>query len=144
MRPNTLVLKALNEGVKIAVSEASLEHGLEIPIKFQGRNFNAQEKPLYLETVHIPNNRNNDFWNNTTVFQGLYRLVLHIPNEDKGVYGYSDILDTVAGWFSKDKTLREGSMSVKIYKTPDFQGFSEIGAKLQGIATLSYRGQNET
>lgn len=116
------ILQSLQTATLAAVAASTTPN---LPIKMAGRLFKIPNDQKYLEVIHIPNNVSGEFWGNEKTHRGIFRLVLHWPNDDVGDYPPMNILASVAGYFTKDRVL---SNSVKIYEGPDFMGSLEDGA----------------
>lgn len=130
------ILQALQTATITAVETSSIP---TMPIKFLGRVFTIPNDHRYIEVVHIPNNRTNEYWNEERTYQGLFRLVLHWPSDDAGVYTPLNFLKSVAAYFTKDKTFRNGLASVKIYDHPMMNMPIETGQETIIPVTLPYR-----
>jgi hypothetical protein len=118
------ILQLLQTSAIAAVAASTLP---TLPIKAMGRTFTIPNDQKYLELVHIPNNRQGDFWDNSKVYRGIFRLLLHWPIDDVGDYPPMNLLQSIAAPLDKDAILVDGSISVKIYENPDFSGVVEAG-----------------
>jgi hypothetical protein len=133
------ILKILQQAVTAAV-EASMIPTL--PVKFYGRTFDPEEKApdgKYLETVFIPNNPTGGYWGDEKDYMGMYRLILHWPNKDEGVYDPLDVLKSICSYFTKDRFLQ----IVKISDIPTLSSVQEIGSELLFPASLRYQSFNQ-
>lgn len=126
------ILRALQTGTIAAVAASTMP---ELPIKAVGRTFTVPDDQKYLELVFIPNNRGGDFWGNEKNYQGLFRLVLHWPNDDQGIYGPMGVLASIAGYFTKGLRLQK----VQIYETPNLTGILEEGSEMLLPASIRYQ-----
>lgn len=117
-----LVIEALQKAVIAAVAASSLP---TLPIKALMRNFEIPSDQKYLEVVYIPNNINGEFWNDEKTYQGIMRLILHWPINDDGAYEPLDVITSIASYFTKNRALQNGSVTVKIYQNPDLTGVIE-------------------
>lgn len=127
-----LVLEALQKGVIAAVAASDTP---DLPVKYLGRNWVPPNDQKWLELVFIPNNRSGDFWGDEKNYRGLFRMILHWPNDDDGAYVPIRALKSIAGYFTKGLTLQ----NVTIYETPDLSGVLEAGAENLYPASLRYQ-----
>lgn len=130
------ILKLLQQAVGAAVAASTIP---AMQIKAVGVT-TAPQDPRYLELVHIPNNRNNDYWGTSRVYQGSLRVILHWPNsENSGAYPPMQYLKQIANAMPKGRALRQGTTVVQIYENPDFTGAIEAGAETIFPVVISYR-----
>jgi hypothetical protein len=125
------ILSALQDATEAAVL-ASIKP--DLPVKYLGRSWTPPNDQKWLEVIFIPNNPS-DFWGNEQTYMGMYRLILHWPNDDSGAYEPIDVLASVAGYFSKDRRLQ----NVSICETPAFGGVLEEGAENLYPASMRYQ-----
>lgn len=131
-----LILQAFQTATLLAV-KASIEPAL--PVQMLGRVFEPPDDQKYLQLVFIPNNRTGETWGKEKTYQGLVRLVLHWPINDEGVYDPIDLIMSVASYFDKTNTLRNGGLSLKLYEDPNFTGMVEPGSELLFPVSMPYR-----
>lgn len=135
-----LIIAALQQGVTAAVA-ASINPAL--PVKYidtdivnaAGVVVGKPDDGKWLELVWIPNNRNGDFLGDEKNYQGIFRLVLHWPVEQKGTYGPLQLLKSIAGYFSKGRLLS----GVQIYETADFTGALNEPSEVLYPASIRYQ-----
>jgi len=132
----TNVLKALVEAAKTAVVASSKS---TLPIQHFGRNFDIPDDHKYIELIDIANDRSNDYWGTERVYQGSFRLILHWPKNDEGIYEPSGYIDELGSMFPKEKTFISGGMVVKIYDHPVNSGMITDSAELLFPLVLPYR-----
>lgn len=131
------IISALQKGVVAAVAESTSP---TLPVKYLEVAFSEPNDGKWLEIVWIPNNRIGDFWGVEKNHQGLFRLILHWPNEQAGVYAPLAILGSVADYFYKGRLL---ASIVQIYEAADFTGSIANGDETLYPVSLryqSYRG----
>jgi hypothetical protein len=109
------ILSALQKGVTAAVAASSTS---SLPVSYIGVNFAVPASRKYLEVVWIPNNRMGDYWGEEKNHQGLFRIVLHWPNDGGGPYAPLNLLASIAAYFTKGRLLS----GVQIYEKPDLSG----------------------
>lgn len=125
------ILQTLQQAVTAAVA-VSVVPGF--PVKYIGRSWVVPDDQKWLELVFIPSS-GNDFWGDERNYRGIFRLILHWPNDDRGAYGPMDVLTSIAGYFTKGLFLQK----VQIYETPALTGVLENGAEMLYPATLRYQ-----
>ena len=126
------ILELLQKATTAAV-EASIMPAL--PVKYVGRSFVVPNDQKWLEIVFIPNNRPNGYWSDEKDYQGLYRLILHWPNDDQGAYRPMRCLSSICVGFSKGKRLQ----NVTISDNPDATGVLEQGSENLYPASIRYQ-----
>lgn len=111
------IIRALQQGTIAAVAASTTP---ALPVKYLEVDADWQEPDdgKWLELVWIPNNRTNDFWSKAKNYQGLFRLVLHWPNNGGGVYAPLSVIGSIADWFDQGKMLS----GVQIVELPNFTG----------------------
>lgn len=134
------VYRALQKGVIAAVAASNTP---DLPIKALGRTFDindedATDEFAYLEIVIIPNNPTDEFWNSGRTYRGLLRLVLHYPNDDQGVYDPLEMLKPICGYFTKDRDLVSGDVTVRIVSPPNFLGDLPSGHETEYPVSMRY------
>lgn len=133
----TDVLQALQTAGIAAVAATGA-----LPIKVIGRTFTPLTDATdgkYVEFVNIVNNRGGDYWDDSRVYQGTFRIILHWPIDDEGVYPPMTYLDQLAAFFPKGKMLASGQARVKIYDVPLASGLIVNGSEQLFPVGLPYR-----
>lgn len=130
------ILKSL-QGAAISAVAASILPNL--PIKAIGRTFTIPNDNKYLELLHFPNNIDNSFWGSEKRYRGMFRLLLHWPNDDQGAYPPMEIIASIADYFAKGKIFQSGEINVQIYENPDFSG--PVNASPSDLYPVSIRYQ---
>lgn len=106
------LLRGLQGAVKDAVAASDLP---TLPIAFWGRIFTPPDDQKWLELIHIPANRTDEYWGDERTYRGTLRLALHWPNDDMGAYPPMAILDSITAWFTKGRLMGP----VKVSDVPD-------------------------
>lgn len=108
------------------------------PVKYINTNMKAKDK--FWEIVYIPNNIENEFWDSGKTYRGIMRLVLHWPQDNKGVYKPMEEVERVADGFEKGLELFDDVNSIKVSITdnPDCTGVIEDEGKLLIPLTIKY------
>ncbi len=135
----TDVLKALQAGGIAAVAASAIP---AMPIKAIDRTFTpATDAPngKYVELVNIVNNRGGDYWDDSRIYQGTFRIILHWPIDDAGPYPPMTYLDELASFFPKGKALVSGAATVRIYDVPQASGSIANDGELLYPLSLPYR-----
>jgi hypothetical protein len=125
------ILEKLQDGVAAAVAASTAP---TLPVKYVGRSWEPPNDQRYLEVVFIPNNTN-DFWGDEQNYRGMFRMVLHWPNDDAGALPPLALIKSIAGYFSKDRLLQ----FVQIYETPKLGGILEMGHETLYPVSLRYQ-----
>ena len=131
-----LVLKALQKGVIAAIAASDNPN---LPVKMIGRTFEIPNDQKYLEFIHIPNDPNDRFWGDEKLYQGIARLILHWPNDDKGAYDPVDLLASIGSYFTKTRKLVQETIALDIYQRPKFMGTLETSVDTIYPLSLAYR-----
>lgn len=125
MNVERYILEALQKATLAAVAASSTP---TTKIKMIGRNF---EKPndnsAWLEVIHFPNNVTNEFWADGKTYRGIFRLVLHYPMKDDGVYPATDLIESIGSYFAKGSKFNDTGnfVTVQITDNPNLMGMME-------------------
>ena len=119
------VFRTLQKAVMAAVAASIMP---ELPVAYLGRDFTPPDDQKFLEVVIIDNNPIGQFWGEERNYMGLMRLILHWPKNDAGVYPPMEVLQSIGGYFTKDRPLQ----NLRIYETPT------IAAPLDGTGQMLY------
>lgn len=108
------------------------------PVKYINTNMKAKDK--FWEIIYIPNNIENEFWDSGKTYRGIMRLVLHWPQDNKGVYKPMEEVERVANGLKKGLELFDDVNSIKVSITdnPDCTGVIEDEGKLLIPLTIKY------
>ena len=108
------------------------------PVKYINTNMKAKDK--FWEIVYIPNNIENEFWNEGKTYRGILRLILHWPQDNKGVYKPIEEAERVADGLKKGLELFDDKNKIKVTLTdnPDCTGVIEDEGKLLIPLTIKY------
>lgn len=112
--------------------------GNTYPVKYINTNIGNVDK--FWEIVYIPNNIENEFWNSGKTYRGILRLVLHWPQDNKGIYKPMEEVERVANGFKKGLELFDDVNSIKVTITdnPDCTNVIEDEGKLLIPLTIKY------
>jgi hypothetical protein len=132
----TDVLKALQTAAIAAVGVSTRP---TLPIKAMLRNFDIPNDNKYLELIDVPNDRTGEYWADGRTYQGSFRLILHWPIDDQGIYEPSGYIDELGSMFGKEKRFISGGLVVKIYDHPVNSGRVPNGSELLFPLVLPYR-----
>lgn len=125
------ILDELQTAVASAVAASTVP---TLPVSYIGRTFTPPNDQKYLECVWIANNPPDDYWGDEQNYEGIFRLVLHWPNNDAGAIVPMTLLGSICGYFSKDRALP----SVKISDKPKAASAQPIGAEILYPASFRY------
>jgi len=126
------ILEALQTATIDAVAQSDSP---QLPVAYLGRAFTKPNDGKWLEVVFVPNNGTNDFWGNEKNYRGLYRLILHWPKNDSGVYKAGRMLASIVSYFSKDRPLQ----NVQISGNPDLTGVLTEPSEMLFPASIRYQ-----
>ena len=116
------IIRALQQGVTAAVAASD---DATLPVSYLDVAFNVPADQKYLEIVHVPNNRQGDFWGSAKRYRGILRLVLHWPKNAGGLYSPLTLLGSIGDYFYKGRVLS----GVEIYEIPDYTGAVREGGE---------------
>lgn len=108
------------------------------PVKYINTNIGNVDK--FWEIVYIPNNIENEFWDEGKTYRGILRLVLHWSQDNKGVYKPMEEVERVANGLKKGLELFDDVNSIKVSITdnPDCTNVIEDEGKLLIPLTIKY------
>lgn len=129
--------RAILEALQTAVRTGAVPNSImpNLPVKYVGRTFQVPNDQKYLELIWIPNNRNGDFWGDEKNHQGLFRLILHWPNNNLGAYQPIDVIESIGSYFTKQRILS----GIQIVEPPDFRGPLEMGHETLYPSLMRYQ-----
>lgn len=94
-----------------------------MPIKMPLRTFVPPDSGKYIELVQIKNNDDDAYWDASKILQGIFRVILHWPNNDAGAIDPEKFLETmIAMKIPKGSILRSGTTAATIYQNPKAEG----------------------
>lgn len=129
-----------SELVKILQRSVTSAVGDSIPVKYIGVNFKKPSNDKYWEIVYIPNNIKNELWGRGKTYRGIMRLILHWPQNNKGVYTPMEEVERVAAYYEKGKKMvsLDGTTKITITDNPDLGGIYESESSLLLPLTIPY------
>lgn len=96
------ILQALQQHVIAAVASSTYP---TLPIKFVDVAFATPNNQKWLELVFIPNNPADRTWGDEEVNRGIFRMILHWPNNGAGAYAPLELVASIMSSFSKDTKI---------------------------------------
>lgn len=126
------ILQALQQAVIAAVATSGTP---TLPVKFVGVSFNPPSDGKYLELVHIPNNGADKYWGNERTYRGLFRMILHWPNNGTGAYAPLTLVSSIMNSFSKHTLI--GNL-VRVMNTPKLTSVIEQPMETLYPVSLEY------
>ncbi len=128
------VLEALQKAVIAAVAPTTL------PVKYVGRTLTIPSSDKWVEVVYIPNNIENQYWNQSKTYRGIMRLILHWPVDDTGVYPALTVAQQIADGLTKGLKFTDlGSFAtVMISEVPNIGGVLEQAPEILIPLTVRY------
>lgn len=134
MMADRKILQALQTATLAAVAASTMP---ALSVQPVGRTL-APPPDKWLEVVFIPNNINGEFWGAGKTYRGLFRLLLHWPVIDEGVYEPMDVLASISAHFPIGALFQTDAVSVKIYQEPDLDGVIQSAPELIFLVTIRY------
>ena len=120
------ILEAVQDQIKVARDGIGFDD-TSLPIKFATLPFDPEKHQKYVEVVFIPNNPEDRYWSDgKQVYRGIFRIILHWPNDGAGPFEPMDIIGAIGGYFTK--TLLADF--VKITSRPKLMPILEQGSEL--------------
>lgn len=111
--------------------------GNSLPVKYLNTNMPVKDK--FWEVVYIPNNIENEFWDDSKTYRGVLRLILHWPQDNKGIYEPMEEVERVANGFPKGLEMQDLDVKVTIYENPNMSSSPiEDDGKLLIPLTIRY------
>lgn len=126
------ILQALQHSVGAAVAASSTP---TLPVGYVDVTQPDPNDQKWLELIYIPNNGSDQFWGDEKQYQGIFRMILHWPIDGGGAYGPMQVLQSIAGHYTKSMQLENG---VKITSNPDLTGVIAAPPELLFPCTLRY------
>ena len=108
------------------------------PVKYVNTNIGNIDK--FWEIVYIPNNIENEFWDEGKTYRGILRLILHWPQDNKGIYKPMEEAERVADGLKKGLELfdEENHFKLTLTDNPDCTSIVEDEGKLLIPLTIKY------
>lgn len=109
-------------------------------VKCLNVNYNPPANKRWWEVVYIPNNVENEFWDTGKTYKGIFRLILHWPQNNQGIYKPMEEAERVAKGFPKGLKLCDtiNGITVTIIEQPDCQNIIESEGELLIGLTIKY------
>lgn len=126
------ILSALQKGVTAAVAQSD---NPALPVQYVMVPFATPNDQKWLEIVWIPNNRTGDFLGDEQNHRGIFRLILHWPNQGTGAYEPLRLLGSITRYYAKGRLLS----GVQIYATPQVTGLIEQGDEILFPVSIYYQ-----
>lgn len=132
------ILSALQQAVTAAVAASGTP---TLPVKYLlvgtagGAAFTPPADQKWLELVWLPNNRQGDFIGNEKNHRGIFRMVLHWPNDGGGIYAPTEVLSSICAYFTNGRLLS----GVQVYATPNPTGIIEQGNEVLIPVSILYQ-----
>lgn len=131
------IVEALQKAVIAAVAASDDD---TLAIRMLGRTLDVPSNGKWLEVVHIPNN-SNPTWGDEQVYEGMFRLILHWPVDDQGVYDAMYLMRTINAYFTKGSKHSDSgdNVEVTITRQPMFMGLIEEAPEMLFPYGIQYR-----
>lgn len=96
------ILRAFQQKVITAVALSTYP---TLPIKFVDVAFQVPTDQKWLELIFIPNNPTDRTWGDEEVNRGIFRMILHWPNNGAGAYKPLELVASIASSFHKGQRI---------------------------------------
>lgn len=126
------VLKALQASVIAAVAGTTFP---TLPIMFINVTFNKPDNGKWLELVHLPNNGTDQTWGDEKNYRGIFRFILHWPNDGSGTTVPMKIIDSMCAYYKKSNRI-DGTLNLLNQARVTNVYNEDIGLSL--VASLEY------
>lgn len=132
------ILQALQKGVTAAVAAST---SATLPVKYLGRTFKPPVDGKWLEIIFIPNNADDECWDDTKTYRGILRLLLHWPMSDEGFYDPLDLISSITNGLRKGTILHDtdNTVQVKITENPNLTGAIEEAPQAMFPCSIRYQ-----
>lgn len=132
MRESKIIEALQKQAIKIVNDDKCL--------KCVNVNFNPPSNKQWWEIVYIPNNIPNEFWDEGKTYRGIFRLILHWPQKNQGIYKPMEEAERVAEGFRKGTELFDSNEIVKVLISdePDMSNVLEDEGELLLGLTIKY------
>lgn len=124
------VLEALQKTFTVAVATAG-----SYPVKYINATFNRPNDNKWWELIHLPNNPADSTWGNSKVYRGMFRMLLHWPNDGGGSYDAMDKAEAIIAYYNKNNKLGKG---LQILNQPRLFNVLEADTELVLPVQLEY------
>lgn len=126
------ILQALQQKVIAAVAASTFP---TLPIKFVDVAFTIPNSQKWLELVFIPNNPSDITWGDEEMNRGIFRMILHWPNNGAGAYAPLELMASIASSFSKYEKI--GGL-LQLLKKPKSLSTIQQGSENLYPVTMEY------
>ncbi len=128
---DTQILSLLQKEIIKAVDDV-------LPIKYLGKNQPSVSDSKWWEIIYIPSNVSDEFWGSEKTYRGIFRLLLHWPQDNAGIYGPVEEATRVANSFKKGLQITDDDITITITDNPDITGVVEDLPNLIIPLTIKY------
>jgi hypothetical protein len=111
-----------------------------LPVKYLNTNFKPPENGKWWEVLFIPTDVPDTTLGNEQMFQGIFRLLLHWPQDNKGVYKALEEVDVMREGFKKGSRFDDvaTNTTVSVRENPDVSSIVEESPNLLIPLTIKY------
>ena len=109
-------------------------------VKCLNVNYNPPSNKRWWEIIYLPNNYENEYWDKGKTYRGIFRLILHWPQKNEGIYKPMEEVERVAKGFEKGTILTDdmNNVKVQISDNPDVTSIIEEESGLLIGLTIKY------
>ncbi len=127
------ILQTLHQYTIAAVAQSNVP---TLPIKFVSVAFDPPDDGKYLELIHLPNNPSDQFWNDEEIYRGIWRMILHWPNNGSGAYTALELIGSIGDYFEKNGIIED---LIQITNKPKLLGILEEGKEILYPVSVQYQ-----
>jgi len=127
-----IVITALQASVVTSVAQSITP---TLPVKYLNVTFVIPNDGKWLELVHIPNPPTDQTWGDEKIFRGLFRMLLHWPNDGAGAINANKLADSIMAGYSKSVAMNG---VLRLMNQPRLSNFIEEEKGTVGVITLEY------
>lgn len=130
----------MDEAYIIKLLQAAIKSFTQLPVKYLNTNFQIPSDGKWWEIIYLPNNYEDEFWGGGKTYRGIFRPILHWPQDNGGVYKPLAEVKRVADGYPKSLKLidAEHDVTVSITDVPDVNNIIEEPPGLLIPLTIKY------
>lgn len=133
----TDVIQSLQTSVIAAVAGSTKP---TLPVKYL--NVTDERVPVppddgseWLELIWIPNNPPDQTWGDEKVYRGIFRMLLHWPNDGSGSYSATALMESIKSYYRKDMLMGQ---KLKLLNQPRLSSVGDPSTELLLVVSLEY------
>lgn len=130
----------MDEAYIIKLLQSAFGSFTQLPVKYLNTNFQIPSDGKWWKIIYLPNNYENEFWDNGKTYRGIFRPILHWPQDNRGIYKPLEEVKRIADGYPKGLKLvdTEHDVTVTISDIPDINNTIEQPPELLIPLTIRY------